>query len=178
MGVCYYLFIELLRDGLLTYTCLDGKQFDRKEKIFMSMVGVRIPKSKGGIISLVVIVIVIVGTLVVLPMIGSVNVQTDSDGIVAKGTFAFKTTVKYGDIKNVEMTDTFDIGHKDSGMSTSKLAAGTFKNDEFGSYKIYANRKCPKFIIITTKDNGKLVVNKETAAKTQALYQQIKKNAP
>lgn len=142
----------------------------------MSLVGIRVPKSKGGIISLFVLVVVIIVAICSLMLIGKVSVKADADGIVAKGTLVSTKRISYNDIKNVVLRDNFDVGSKKSGLSTFKVAAGKFQNNEFGDYTIYADTDCKQYVIMTLKDNKIIVVNSNDTVSTKALYDQIKKN--
>ena len=65
-------------------------------------------------------------------------------------------TVAYETIDAIEYRDQDDPGTRISGLGGAKLLAGSFRNDEFGSYTRYSYTGCDACIVINA--DGKILV--------------------
>ncbi|ACL75422.1 PH domain-containing protein [Ruminiclostridium cellulolyticum] len=122
-------------------------------------------------ILIAIAVLVLVGIFFV--SIGSVKVTITNNSVTVKGTFVGSTTISVNEITSIEYVDSLDIGSRQVGMGTYKMAAGTYKNDKFGSFKLYSYSKVNAFVIIHYGDKT-LVFNQSDVEATQNVYDQIK----
>lgn len=143
-----------------------------KDKVCFNAV---VYKNQIAICAVACLVVIAGAIICILLFVGHVNVTADANSIVAKGTWESTKAIKYDDIKSVELRDNFDIGSKEDGLVTFKVAAGIFHNHEFGDYTIYADKDCKQFIVITLKNDEIVVVNGNDAASTTKLFNKIEK---
>ncbi|MBR5322518.1 MAG: SdpI family protein [Clostridia bacterium] len=81
-------------------------------------------------------------------------------------------TVEYSAVENVEYRESFDIGRRISGFGSPTLSLGLFKNDEFGTYTVFAYNNAKAFVIV--ESDGKVLVfaNKDTEI-TKEFYEKL-----
>ncbi|AEY67208.1 PH domain-containing protein [Clostridium sp. BNL1100] len=111
---------------------------------------------------------------IILLFVGSVNVTLTDNSVSVKGTFVGGTTIPLNEITSIVYVHSLDIGSRQFGMGTFKMASGTYQNEKFGSYKLYSYSKVNAFIIIHYGDKI-LVFNQSDVENTKKLYNQIKK---
>ena len=76
--------------------------------------------------------------------------------------------VEYSKIDTVEYRGDFDPGVRTNGFGSARFSLGTFCNDEFGSYTLYAYTNAKEYIVLTS--GGKtLVIGMDDEARTQAI---------
>jgi len=118
------------------------------------------------------IVIAILAFCVIICFTGNISVVFDENAFNVKATYYADITVEYDAIESIEYRDDFDIGTRISGFGTPRLSCGTFKNDEFGHYTVYAYNFCDKTVVMEV--NGMiLVINGHDDAETQKIYEEI-----
>ncbi|WP_024833319.1 PH domain-containing protein [Ruminiclostridium josui] len=117
------------------------------------------------------VTLILVGLFILF--FGSVNVSISNNSVSVKGTFVGGTTIPLNEITSIEYVDSLDIGIRKFGMGTFKMACGTYRNERFGSYKLYSYAKVNAFVIIHYDDKT-LVFNQSDAEKTKELYDRIK----
>jgi DNA mismatch repair ATPase MutL len=85
----------------------------------------------------------------------------------------FGTTINLSDIKDIEekASAPADLS-KISGYNDGTTLRGEFQS-EGNTMMVYVNLSQPPFIYITTK-SGLVIVNDQTSAETQSLYEQLK----
>ncbi|NMA36746.1 MAG: hypothetical protein GX942_00405 [Papillibacter sp.] len=121
-----------------------------------------------------IITAAIIILVAVLSLAANVRVVLGQDGITASATFAGKTAVSYTDIETVQLIDNLNPGSREMGLGLPWLLGGSFKNSEYGSYKLYSYNNC-KLNIAVTYSGGVLVFNRKTEEATTALYYEILK---
>ncbi len=128
-------------------------------------------KSSPMKVLITIITLVLAGILILF--VGSVNVSITNNSVSVKGTFVSGTTIPIKEITSVEYVDSLDIGSRQFGMGTYKMASGTYQNERFGSYKLYSYSKVNAFVIIHYGDKI-LVFNQSNVENTKKFYNQIK----
>lgn len=78
-------------------------------------------------------------------------------------------TIKYSDIRKLELRNDMDIGNRTNGFGGSDISSGTFKNAEFGNYTLASYNSVGIHIVVHTSDSV-LVFNADSADKTVAFY--------
>lgn len=124
---------------------------------------------KKGSLIFTVVVLLAVGVFLCT---GQINVTLEANSIQIAGSYWSDYQVKLDSITNISYTETLNKGTRTKGLGSLKLLEGHFKNEEFGSYILYAYTKNNSYIILDTVD-GTVVVNAETKEKTHALYKKM-----
>ncbi len=70
----------------------------------------------------------------------------------------------YSEIDAVAYRSDLDIAERTNGFGSAKLSIGTFQNEEFGSYTLYAYKDAKEFIVLTI-DRKTLVIGMSDAKK-------------
>lgn len=105
----------------------------------------------------------------ILMVVGDVSVSfTDTECTIA-ATFAQTVTVRYDSVDTLEYRESFDIGAREMGFGSPRLSVGTFKNEEFGRYTLYAYTQGEGAVILK-QDGNVLVFVGKTAEETKAIY--------
>ncbi len=128
---------------------------------------------KFGQMKVLITMVTLILAGIFILFVGSVNVSISSNSVSVKGTFVSGTTISIKEITSIEYVDSLDIGSRQFGMGTLKMASGTYQNERFGSYKLYSYSKVNAFVIIHYGDKI-LVFNQSNVEKTKKLYNQIK----
>lgn len=128
---------------------------------------------KFGQMKVLITMVTLILAGIFILFVGSVNVSISNNFVSVKGTFVSGTTIPLKEITSIEYVDSLDIGSRQFGMGTFKMASGTYQNERFGSYKLYSYSKVNAFVIIHYGDKI-LVFNQSNVEKTKKLYEQIK----
>jgi hypothetical protein len=119
-----------------------------------------------------IITIVIIAALVSLMVFSNVTVKLSDTKIdVRCGMDHY--TVLVEDITSVETISSLAVGVRVMGADLITKYSGTFKNDTYGSYKLFIYKESGSCIEITTT-KGVVVLNQKTAEDTLSLYENIK----
>lgn len=119
-------------------------------------------------ITAVFVPLILIGTSVLM-FTGNIEVAfTDTDfKIVA--SYADDLTISYDEIDSVEYRETFDMGSREMGFGSAMLSTGTFRNQEFGRYTLYAYTQGQGAVVLKKGDDVLVIVAK-TAEETKAIY--------
>ena len=126
-------------------------------------------QNKTAFIISIVSIILILSAVLVIMFTGNIQANCTETALIIDATYAEKLEIPYQQIESVEYRKSNVDGHRVYGFGSAKLLLGTFENEEFGSYTRYTytgNKPC----IVLTSDDKVLVINCESAEKTEALY--------
>ena len=86
--------------------------------------------------------------------------------LVVKINATYRTDIMadYSEIDAVAYRSDLDIAERTNGFGSAKLSIGTFQNEEFGSYTLYAYKDAKEFIVLTI-DRKTLVIGMSDAKK-------------
>ncbi len=115
--------------------------------------------------------------VVIIMIVGDVNVNFGVESFTVSASFSERLTIRYEDIDTVEYRESFDIGHREMGFGSPKLSTGTFKNDEFGRYTLYAYTRGKGCVILKQGDNVLVIVGK-AMEETKAIYDGLMAKIP
>lgn len=125
-------------------------------------------------ITAVAVPLILVGVTVVM-FTGNISVTYRESDFTIEASYMDDLTVRYGDVDSVEYRESFDIGTREMGFGSPRLSMGTFRNEEFGRYTIYAYTKGEGAVVL--KNGGDvLVIVAKTAEETKAIYQTMSAN--
>jgi hypothetical protein len=124
-------------------------------------------RSKASIIATVIIIAIII----VVMATGKVGIAADNDKLTLSSGLS-KTEVYYKDITAIELRDTFSKVTRTFGVGSFKISSGSFKNTEFGAYKLYVFEAVDRYVVVRCGD-AVIVFNDKTAQDTQSRYQDL-----
>ena len=100
---------------------------------------------------------------------GGIEVKCNEDTLTIDATYWTDLEIAYEEIDTVEYRTNINVGSRTSGFGSPKLSMGLFRNDEFGSYTLYAYTGAKEYIVLTSGDKI-LVIGMADGKDTQALY--------
>ena len=108
----------------------------------------------------------------VLMFTGNIEVTFTETDIHITASYMDDLTISYEEVESVEYRDTFDVGVREMGFGSPRLSMGTFKNEEFGRYTIYAYTQGEGAVVLK-QGNKVIVIVAKTAEETRAIYNAI-----
>lgn len=147
--------------------------YKRHRKEGISYMGA--PKSKAEMIAVritaVVVPIILLGTAVLL-FTGDIKVHCEDTSFRVDATYWPDLKVDYSAIHALEYRNDFDTGTRTNGFGSMKLSMGTFQNEEFGSYTLYAYTGAREYIVLKVGEKT-LVIGMKNDDETQEIYRSI-----
>lgn len=123
-----------------------------------------------------VLVIVIASIYMFAKGGGSIVSQVSEDMLgVASGRDSVFVELK--DITSVELIKELDVGTHISGEETETTYTGTYENDSYDTYNLYAYTKTGEYIVVHHKD-GVLVFNAMDRKSTESIYEDLTQAIP
>ncbi len=125
--------------------------------------------SLGGTVTGVVILVVVL----LLVFVGAgFEADFGDESFTVNATGWSDLTVEYSAVESIEYRENFDIGRRISGFGTPLLSMGMFKNDEFGTYTVFAHNNAKAFVIIESDEKVLVFANKDTEV-TKDFYEKL-----
>lgn len=122
-------------------------------------------------ITAVIVCVILLGTALLL-FTGRLEVSCGDTALTIHATWWADLRLAYSEIDTVEYREDLDTGVRTNGFGSAKFSLGTFRNDEFGYYTLYAYTKATEFAVLTA-DGKTLVIGMEDAEKTREIYDGI-----
>lgn len=119
-------------------------------------------------ITAIAVPLILIGTTVLM-FTGNIEVTYTDTDFKINATYMDDLTVPYEDVDSVEYRESFDVGVREMGFGSPRLSMGTFKNEEFGRYTIYAYTQGDGAVVLK-KGNDILVIVGKTPEETKAIY--------
>ncbi len=119
-------------------------------------------------ITAVIVPIIIIGTAILM-FTGNIEVQCDDTDFYIKADYWRDLKISYSEIDSVSRYEDLDIGIRTNGFGSARLLMGSFQNDEFGSYTLYAYTGAEEFIVMTSGDKT-LVIGMKDSDEIQKIY--------
>lgn len=119
-------------------------------------------------ITAIVVPLILIGVMILM-VTGDITVTYEDASFRIVASYTDDLTVEYGDINSVEYRESFDAGSREMGFGSPRLSTGTFKNDEFGRYTIFAYTQGEGAVVLKSGDKVLVIVGK-TAEETKAIY--------
>lgn len=151
VGYSYSIYKKHREEGVVYESAFDQKS----DKVAKGITAVCVP-------------LVLVG-VAVLMFTGNMEITYTDTDFQIKATYSETLTVRYDEVESVEYRETFSIGMREIGFNSAKLCTGTFKNEEFGRYTLYAYTR-GKGAVVLKKDGKALVIVGKTEEETKAIY--------
>ena len=121
--------------------------------------------------STIVILVILIGVSISM-FVGSIGLTYHERYFTLSASLTKSTDVYYLDIQDMEYVENFETGTRIWGLGNFVIGAGTFKNDQFGSYTLYSYNHCHDYIVLKT-ELGTVVVNGKNSQETKKIYQEI-----
>ncbi len=122
-------------------------------------------------ITAVVVPIILIGTMVLM-FTGNINVSFKETSFTITASYHSDLEVDYSQIDSLEYREHFDAGMRTYGFSSARLSLGTFQNDEFGNYTLYAYTGNKSAVVLKSEEKV-LVIKGKTDSKTKEIYQEL-----
>ena len=124
---------------------------------------------KAGIwITAIMVPLILIG-VAVLMFTGNIEIAYNETDFQIIASYSDDLTIKYDEIDVIEYRENFDIGSRYMGFNSARLSTGTYKNEEFDQYTLYAYTGGQGAVVLK-KDDQILVIVAKTAAETKAIY--------
>lgn len=118
------------------------------------------------------LVAVLAALLIYLMFSGEIQVRFGEQSFTIEADYWEDLTVDYAAVEEVRYVEDFDFGQRIGGFSSGRLDLGSYMNDEFGRYTLYAYHRCDTVVIL--KSQGKvLALGGETIDDTIRLYETL-----
>ena len=115
---------------------------------------------------------VVLAACVFLCFSGNIRVQYGDTAFTIEADYWDDLTVEYAAIEAIEYRESFTPGSRTFGFGSPRLSMGSFQNNEFGNYTLYAYTQCDACVVL--KVSGKnLALSGKDAESTAAIYQAL-----
>ena len=128
-------------------------------------------KTKAGRLGAACAVVILL-LVAVLMFTGDITVHFGEESFFIEASYWNDLMVEYEVIESAEYRESDSWGIRTFGLGSARLLAGSFSNDEFGSYTRYSYTGC-KSCVVMQADGKTLVLNGPDIESTKALYETI-----
>jgi len=125
----------------------------------------------GKWITIVVLPLILLGVTVVM-FTGNISVSYTETDFTITASYAEDLTIRYEDVDSVEYRESFSIGSREMGFGSPRLSTGTFRNEAFGRYTLYAYTRGEGAVVLKNGD-AVLVIVAKTAEETRQIYETL-----
>ncbi len=124
------------------------------------------------IMSIICIAIAVAASIfaLVITFTGDINVTAEAEYLNIEADYYDDLKIYYDDIETITLRHEVTFGQRSFGFGSGRLMMGIFKNEEFGSYTLYAYMGAKTAIVITSKEGDVLVIALKNAEQTERLY--------
>lgn len=103
---------------------------------------------------------------------GDIELAYGTESFCVQADFWPDLTVRYDAVQAIELREESIPGARDWGLESLRLLAGSFSNEEFGSYTRYTYTGGSCFVVLHT-ERDIVVLGGQTEADTRAIYQEL-----
>lgn len=122
-------------------------------------------------ITAVVVPLILIGTMVLM-FTGNMNFSFEETSFTITASYHPDLEVDYSEIDSIEYRESFDVGIRTYGFGSARLSMGTFQNDEFGNYTLYAYTGNKAAVVLKSEEKV-LVIKGKTESATKKIYQEL-----
>ena len=105
----------------------------------------------------------------VLMLTGDITYTFEEDRLSIAATYDSGMAIDYDAIDSLELRENFTVGMRLYGFASARLSMGSFSNDEFTDYTLYAYNGVKTAVVIGS-DGKWLILTGKTAEESQVLY--------
>jgi len=133
-----------------------------------------IPSAKKVVVISLVLLAVLLAALIPLMFTGKITVEYGEEAFTLVTSFYQDLTVEYDAITAIEYRNSDTVGSRTAGFNSARLLAGSFRNDEFGSYTRYSYTGSDTCVVLKVGEKV-LVVSGIDEAATKEIYEALQK---
>ena len=119
-------------------------------------------------ITAICVPLILVGTTVLM-VTGNIALTYGEADFQIIASYTDDLTVSYAEVETIEYRESFDAGFREMGFASARLSTGTFQNEEFGRYTLYAYTQGEGAVILKQGDKTLVLVG-QTQADTLEIY--------
>lgn len=119
-------------------------------------------------VSMVIVPVTLIA-VAVLMFTGNIEVTYTETDFKITASYMDDLTVRYEDVDSVEYREDFSVGHREMGFGSPRLSMGTFQNEEFGRYTIYAYTQGEGAVVLKQGEKVLVIVGRN-AEETKLIY--------
>ena len=94
----------------------------------------------------------------------------ENDTVTLTGPESSSYAVPHPAISSMELRESFEPGAAVDGGVKNRIRYGTWQNEEFGAYQLFASEKIRPVIVLRTKGGDTLVFNYESEKTTRSFF--------
>ncbi len=122
-------------------------------------------------ITAAIVPIILIGVAISM-FTGDIEVHCEDTSLRIEADYWADIEIDYSEIDSLVYRDDFDTGARTNGFGSPRLSMGTFQNDEFSSYTLYAYTGAEEYIVLEVGEKN-LVIGMKDTDKARELYQSI-----
>lgn len=122
-------------------------------------------------VSAILVPLILIG-VAVLMLVGDVDVTCGETEFKITASFTDDMTVRYEEVDSIEYRQSFSVGSREMGFGSPRISTGTFRNEEFGRYTLYAYTQGEGAVVLRKGEKVLVIVGK-TAAQTREIYESL-----
>lgn len=126
--------------------------------------------------NLIICLVIVIVLAVFMDPQSPVSMEALDKELLIKGNSGYTIRIIYAEIQHSELRESLDYGVIVSGENERREKSGTWRNEEFGEYRICVDAKVDYCIVLYTESEIQ-VVNIESNESTASLYEAILKLA-
>ena len=118
-------------------------------------------------------IVLVVIILVFFEGKNSIKPYIQEDTFTINGLEEDTITFRYEDLDSIELRpelDLFDFGEKIEGTEQRKCMSGTYRNSEFGEYKLFVATNVSQYLVLHLSDGSVVVFSSENEETVTAMY--------
>ncbi len=126
-----------------------------------------------NILGILLILLLLGAVLGYIMFTGDIQVHLNEASLTIEADFWSDLTVDYNAITSIEYLEEGVRGIRISGFSSGRLALGTFRNEEYGNFTLYAYTGCDATVLLRSGERI-LMVGGKTPEATLEIYESLK----
>lgn len=130
-------------------------------------------KRRARLLTISGISILVVVFCFTLLLTGNISMKYGEESMKIKASWWKDYTIRYDEIESVRCESNLELGSRTGGLGSFKLNEGTFHNDSYGKYTLYAYTDCKTYVVLYTVE-GTVVINGMSDEDTQKIYENMK----
>jgi len=108
----------------------------------------------------------------ILMFTGNIEITYSDTDLQIVASYMDDLIVSYEKVDSIEYRESFDIGSREMGFGSPRLSMGTFHNDEFGRYTLYAYTQGEGAVVLKQGEHVLVLVGKTTEV-TKTIYENL-----
>lgn len=129
-----------------------------------------------------VVVCIILVVVILIFFDGNRTIKTivTEEDFTIEGLEEDSITFRYEELDSIEMRqglEDYDLGEKIEGNELRKCICGTYKNSEFGEYRLFIVTNVTRYLVLHLPEDTTVVVSAENEETVEAMYNFLKEKS-